>query len=364
MKRSPYVGWFCHSPPSQSRFERRLSAQFQHDLETMLALEERRPKNIIDGKLRGGSPTWEGTCELVKRTLDETSMESPSTTIRTLSRLAAWFLFPLPEDDDNSFEYNEKYKKQFRDDLLHFSSDIKEATAAPAESDDDCSTDDDESDASSELTIGTYIRRQAQQHEESQNFSPDSRSDDIFISSMAAAYHAHQVGEDFDRLLHEDFQISDRDYPPERLDHVITQMDIARMAKNASRHLDVESILSLPIITYQEDMDESDKGQETGSSWMIIPPIEQDVQKAGQVCVICMEKFCNGDRLRVLPCCHSFHVGCIDRWLSGSHSFIDCDTRGCPTCKKCPKDSTTQTSGSVPSWAFASVGDALANSSN
>ena len=36
-----------------------------------------------------------------------------------------------------------------------------------------------------------------------------------------------------------------------RLDYVITQMDIVRMQRNASRHLDVESIYQLPTVTYQ-----------------------------------------------------------------------------------------------------------------
>jgi len=130
--------------------------------------------------------------------------------------------------------------------------------------------------------------------------------------------------------------------------------------------------LSLPIITYHKEdtINQIDAGQETGSSWMIVPTIEHDVQKAGQVCVICMENFQEDDRLRVLPCCHSFHVGCIDRWLSGSRSFDECDTSGCPICKKRPENNKNTPcdgdgnylSGAVPSWAFASVGNALVNS--
>jgi hypothetical protein len=98
------------------------------------------------------------------------------------------------------------------------------------------------------------------------------------------------------------------------------------------------------------------------------------------VCVICLDAFCEGDRLRVLPCDHSFHVGCIDRWLSGSHSYNECFTAGCPTCKKLPSTTTasnsnrdrasasadnddTDMSGSVPSWAFANLGSVMAMSS-
>lgn len=360
MKRSPYVGWFCHSPSSSSRLQKRLFFRFQHDVEKLLAMKEARQSKVIDGKLRGGSPSWEETCESLKRTLDETSIESQSTTVRALSRLATWFLFPS-YDDYSSRNFSKKC-----DDPL-FQCDFSNANdaAAPVESDDDCSTDDggDDSDDSSTLTIGTYIRHHAQQQENCLSVSPEST-----ISSLAAAYHAHQAGEALERTFQEDLHIAESLHDDERLDYVITQVDIARMAKNASRHLDVQSILSLPIITYEsENMGHSDTGQETGSSWMIVPPIEHDVQKAGEVCVICLEKFCPGDRLRVLPCCHSFHVGCVDRWLSGSHSFYDCDTSGCPTCKKRPEgtaiaEDKVHNSGFVPSWAFASVGDALANS--
>ena len=99
------------------------------------------------------------------------------------------------------------------------------------------------------------------------------------------------------------------------------------------------------------------------------------------ICVICLEPFQHGDRLRVLPCDHSFHVGCIDRWLSGTHSHHECFTTGCPTCKKRPSmerhegqeilPGTEQESdeaadgtldGSVPSWAFAKLGSAMAMS--
>jgi RING-like zinc finger len=70
------------------------------------------------------------------------------------------------------------------------------------------------------------------------------------------------------------------------------------------------------------------------------------------ICVICFEQFNNGDRLRVLPCSHSFHVGCIDKWLCGSHSFQDCYTAGCPTCKKHPQvhftTGTTNNSNCLP----------------
>jgi hypothetical protein len=199
------------------------------------------------------------------------------------------------------------------------------------------------------------------------------------------------------------------------------------MTRNASRHLDVQSILGLPVITYKKGVKArttaaKSKMDQAGWSWTIVEESEgesDDAESSPQseeidFCVICLEHFVCGDRLRVLPCDHSFvsynfrlwssfallqhgshaflpfrelqHVGCIDRWLSGSQSFEECYTSGCPTCKKRPtmedhnthagkpraqsfcegtsniregKHRSASLDGSVPSWAFAQIGSAL-----
>lgn len=149
---------------------------------------------------------------------------------------------------------------------------------------------------------------------------------------------------------------------PERLDYDISQMDILRMNKVASRHLDVESIANLPIVTYQGPGTQTGEGKKQSEnkafSWMLVhsdseaSDDEATTSEELPVCVICCEPFVVGDRLRVLPCSHSFHTGCIDRWLSGSSSNLDCFTAGCPTCKK-----------RIPTQSYFRVGDALASHS-
>lgn len=193
---------------------------------------------------------------------------------------------------------------------------------------------------------------------------------DISLSEIAESYYAHQM----------------IDRPAPRLDYVITQMDIARMARNASRHLDVQSILNLPTVTYRapnrvvQAGGVGHRGGGIDSAAFSFVLVEQqkgadnvDLQEEEQdMCVICQQPYADGDKLRVLPCDHSFHVGCIDRWLSGCHSHNECFTSGCPTCKAraCPPAPSSYSTnvaeaandGSVPSWAFDRLGDALARS--
>ncbi|CAG8446535.1 11147_t:CDS:10 [Ambispora gerdemannii] len=41
-----------------------------------------------------------------------------------------------------------------------------------------------------------------------------------------------------------------------------------------------------------------------------------------QECAICLDDYADGDELRIMPCKHEFHVGCIDSWLTTRKKFV------------------------------------------
>ena len=198
-----------------------------------------------------------------------------------------------------------------------------------------------------------------------------------------------------------------------RLDYSITQMDVLRMSRVASRRLRVDSVDQLPTTIYHEEQNELicsshetereeelsgdiqlpvvtalQQGDNPEFSWLIVPEdpcdgltrisklnvvpesisicssnSEKKDRDAFDHCVICQEPFQEGENLRVLPCEHLFHSGCIDKMMLGENLE---DDSGCPMCKKNlqePQGESHHSDGSVPSWSFKRLGSLLASMS-
>jgi hypothetical protein len=365
MRNSPYIGWFLHAPPSSVRLHKvdhrdiTLTEKCQALAMILASLprtERSRPDRgtIVNGRLCGGG---KDTCYNVKRAFQDSTIspEKPSDTGNMLAKLGAWFLFPLAQDAESLYQ------------TCYYDRNLKLVTEDTRQADDDSDSDiEDENDVNEDNDDDSVVLSDFDGPLTPVSRFPQPSTTkplDVSLSEIAEAYYAHQV-------------IDQSEYSSEegdRLDYVITQADIARMARNAARHLDVDSILNLPTMTFRspkrfvKNISESNAtdSRDPAEAWsfiMVPKNASKSIENSGVCddtdteCVICLESFVDGDRLRVLPCDHSFHVGCIDRWLSGSHSHHECFTSGCPTCKKRP---ALDNDGSVPSWAFAKLGSQM-----
>lgn len=237
----------------------------------------------------------------------------------------------------------------------------------------------------------------------------DEAEKDLDDDSDAASSTDSEISEDHFRLhLNMDAFLYDDTFTHSRIDTTINQMDISKMARNASRHLNLKSIHELPTKIYRSNNSDVatsaciiSPSTSIDESWHVVsvPPkqpsssshnnmnIQHD--KKNEKCVICLTNFQDGDKLRVLPCGHLFHVGCIDHWLLGTYSDDQCITTGCPTCKKTVEcevvdgdvnhlqeeevasaDGSSEASdldhadSSFPSWAFFRLGSMLSKDSD
>lgn len=377
MRTSPYIGWFRHAPSCCVQLHKvdprtmDLSEKCQAlamILENLPRTERPDLKSIISGRLCGGGKE---RCSNVNNNVPES--ESFSVATNLLAKLGTWFLYPLAQDAESLYKacYYDRNLKLLTQDTRHIEDD-------DSDSDSEEDHDIDEGNDEDSVALSDFDRPVTPMASTPMTSSMTSKPVDVSVSEIAEAYYAHQV-------------IDQGEYSTlegDRLDYVITQADIARMARNAARHLDVDSILNLPTTTYRSPKKcmknftdaTNSKGPDEAWSFIMVPEnANKSMDSPGEeveidtVCVICLEAFLDGDRLRVLPCNHSFHVGCIDRWLSGSHSHHECFTSGCPTCKKRPAITTVtvgsgqeqlfDNDGSVPSWAFAKLGSQMAQSS-
>jgi len=102
----------------------------------------------------------------------------------------------------------------------------------------------------------------------------------------------------------------------ERMSHeeLISRFGVGMENKGASSTV----IESLPTHIYdaKQTPSASSKGGKEGE---IIQP------EKPPTCVICIDEFASGEEVRTLPCFHTFHKPCIDRWLQTNAS--------CPICK-------------------------------
>ncbi|KAJ7962936.1 E3 ubiquitin-protein ligase [Quillaja saponaria] len=98
-----------------------------------------------------------------------------------------------------------------------------------------------------------------------------------------------------------------------------------------TRGATVESINALPTYKFKlkknEDVEDQHLNTGIDEGGVLAAGTEKERAISGEdaVCCICLAKYQDEDELRELPCCHVFHVECVDKWLKINAS--------CPLCK-------------------------------
>lgn len=126
-----------------------------------------------------------------------------------------------------------------------------------------------------------------------------------------------------------------------RLAHDEEQARMGRRGQAARAHAppgrqqgpDVDNMTYEQLLALGEQIgyaERPDKPSDVALSQLPIRIItEDDALDADEECAVCCDNYKPGDKLRVLPCFHSFHCGCIDPWLQSDRP----GARECPVCK-------------------------------
>ena len=325
---------------------------FRDDIEEIARAYQRV---IVSGRLPGGGTGYLERPRSYRKDLRESSAEGTLSTVNTLSSLASWFLFPLAHDAESCGyrqdlrhssqqcpkKKNKKKRKSKEEGLLsqlspYLPTFLEEPPLDLPKKDyekygNKAARKVAGNDASERAATSSAVPLEIGCPSTPSSIDVSSKDLSMSVSSLAEAYYAHHqfsATKNVDtsepllpNLPNASSVLDSGPVSPQQLDYVITQMDIARMSRNASRHLDVESILSLPVITYQggpssvsTKADTPEPQRSGGWSWTIIEETEVQNEEACSdltdeqidFCVICLEHFVYGDRLRVLPCDHSF----------------------------------------------------------
>ncbi|KAL5220187.1 hypothetical protein ABZP36_024900 [Zizania latifolia] len=80
---------------------------------------------------------------------------------------------------------------------------------------------------------------------------------------------------------------------------------------------------------------------------LVFTKVQED-NSTSSSCAICLEDYNFGEKLRVLPCRHKFHVTCVDMWLTSWKTF-------CPVCKRDASAGTSKTPASESTPLLSSV---------
>ena len=103
-----------------------------------------------------------------------------------------------------------------------------------------------------------------------------------------------------------DLLLTDRDFTSDDYEWLCRLDEGVENRKGA----DEDTINKLPTLTYADVQFEDEDGEVDFEE-----DEEEGMMDPGRRCPICLDHFGSGDMLRLMPCKHKYHKGCLDRWL-------------------------------------------------
>ncbi|CAK9015040.1 unnamed protein product [Durusdinium trenchii] len=168
----------------------------------------------------------------------------------------------------------------------------------------------------------------------------------VFAPAEAAHAHAAQVAAAFDYLLstisaaslrrpEEQFTVSMRQIPPgiyvdpwaNRFSPVASVP--FRIHFTGARTFDVDAMSYEELLQLAEELGSVPHPRATPEMLGRLPLYRYNGAEKDTRCVICQEAYEIGEEVRKLPCSHTYHRACIDRWLTTGTAI----SLQCPICK-------------------------------
>ncbi|KAL3840717.1 hypothetical protein ACJIZ3_025308 [Penstemon smallii] len=273
--------------------------------------------------------------------LDEVSVENNLTRIDSDSAVGPDSLvdFHTPQGVVSEREQNRQHGSQVQVDLVGISSNILSGNSAEIRSRELRRN-------SRRLFWDAFSRRSSRRHTDSRTFvfSPDDsdhlRSHDRWLLDFTGDFLTDDVGSRPQGRIHSEGSCSCQS--GSSAEEYGTRAGISRIVMLAEALFEVLDQIHQQPMSLSLSMVSLPAPESIVDSFPVKTYTKRErTECANDVsqCYICLSEYEEGDKIRVLPCHHEYHMSCVDKWLKEIHGV-------CPLCRGDVRDGFTEASDS------------------